>query len=404
MDALGGKDGELESLAGQRIAIIHNFYQQPGGEDEVFRSEADLLAARGHEVLTYTVDNTSIRGSNPAALARNTIWNQRAYARLRALFRERQPRVAHFHNTFPLISPAAYYAAREEGVAVVQTLHNFRLCCPNGLLFRDGRICEDCVGREVAWPGVVHSCYRGSRAASAVTAAMLAFHRARGTWHRLVGAYVALSQFARTKFVAGGLPAERIHVKPNFISGDPGPGAHDGHYGLFVGRLSSEKGVETLLAAWAQVGNGRTLKIVGSGPLEHLAAQGPAGVEWLGWQPRERVLELMKEAAFLVLPSECYENFPMTLVEAYATGLPVIGSTGGSIAELITDFGTGRLFPPGDVGALAEMLAWALAHEETMRACGSRARCEFQSKYTAAENYNQLLQVYRSALAAPERQ
>jgi glycosyltransferase involved in cell wall biosynthesis len=164
--------------------------------------------------------------------------------------------------------------------------------------------------------------------------------------------------------------------------------------------LSGEKGLVTLLRSWSQVGNGRVLKIVGSGPLEHLAAEAQPGVEWLGWQSREQVLDLMRHAAVLILPSECYENFPLTLVEAYATGLPVIGSSGGSIAELVEDFGTGRLFRPGDVGELAEALRWALTHAEEMRVCGAGARAEFLRKYTASENYVQLLHVYEHAVAA----
>src|SRR5205814_1104988 len=168
--------------------------------------------------------------------------------------RAQRPRVAHFHNTFPLISPAAYYAARAEGVGVVQTLHNFRLLCPNALFFRDGKVCEDCLGRPVAWPGVVHGCYRGSRAASAATAVMTAAHRALGTWRTAVDVYVALTEFSRQKFIAGGLPAEKIAVKANFVYPDPGPGAGAGGYAVFVGRLSAEKGVETLLAAWRPLG------------------------------------------------------------------------------------------------------------------------------------------------------
>jgi glycosyltransferase involved in cell wall biosynthesis len=385
------------AAAPQRIIAIHNHYQQAGGEDEVFRSEVELLTARGHDVLTYTLDNKAITEGTSATLARNTIWNSKVYTDLRACFRATRPRIAHFHNTFPLVSPAAYYAARAERVTVVQTLHNFRLCCPNALLFRDGRICEDCLGRRVAWPGVWHACYRQSRAASGVTAAMLAVHRALGTWRRVIDAYVALSRFARAKFIAGGLPPERIHVKPNFLTSDPGPGAHEGGFALFVGRLSAEKGVETLLRAWAQASGGRTLKIVGTGPLGGLAAGEQNHVEWLGWQPRARVLDLMKQADFLVLPSECYENFPLTLIEAYATGLPVIGSSGGSIAELIENCGTGRLFRPGDAIDLAQAVVWALTHPQLLHECADRARAEYLSKYTADANYAKLLEVYDRA-------
>jgi glycosyltransferase involved in cell wall biosynthesis len=381
----------------QRVAVIHNYYQQAGGEDEAFRSEVELLTAHGHEVFTYTLDNSVIDSRKRLRLARDTIWNSRTCADLRAHFRATKPTIAHFHNTFPLVSPAAYYAARAEGVAVVQTLHNFRLSCLNALFYRDGRICEDCLGRSVAWPGVLHACYRRDRGASGVVAAMLAAHRAAGTWRNLVGAYIALSHFARSKFLQAGLPPQRLHVKPNFLPFDPGVGGHDRGFALYVGRLSAEKGLNTLLRSWAQAGNGRSLKIVGTGPYEHLAAEHRAGVEWVGWLPRERVLDLMKEAAFLVLPSECYENFPVTLVEAFATGLPVIGSSGGSVGELIEDFVTGRLCPPGNVDELAKALQWAHAYPEQVRTCGERARAEFLEKYTSDRNYAQLLDVYRRA-------
>ena len=169
-----------------RVAVIHNRYQQPGGEDGVFAGETDLLERQGHEVVRYVLDNQAIDGMGRLALARATVWNGDAYAGLRRLFASYRPDVAHFHNTFPLVSPAGYYAARREGVAVVQTLHNFRLACPNALFFRDGHVCEDCSGKAVAWPGVLHACYRGSRAASGMTAAMLAVHRALGTWLSLI--------------------------------------------------------------------------------------------------------------------------------------------------------------------------------------------------------------------------
>ena len=393
----GGTERAERMPTFQRLTVIHNYYQQAGGEDEAFRSEVELLTAHGHEVFTYTLDNRVIGSAKRLRLARDTIWNSRTYADLRAHFRATKPAIAHFHNTFPLVSPAAYYAARAEGVAVVQTLHNFRLSCLNALFYRDGRICEDCLGRSVAWPGVMHACYRGDHGASGVVAAMLAVHRAAGTWRNLVGAYIALSRFARSKFLQAGLPPERLHVKPNFLPFDPGVGRHDRGFALYVGRLSAEKGLVTLLRSWAQAGEGRSLKIVGTGPYEHLATEQRAGVEWVGWLPHERVLELMKEAAFLVLPSECYENFPLTLVEAFATGLPVIGSSGGSVGELIEDFVTGRLCPPGDVDELAKALQWAHAHPEHMRACGERARAEFLGKYTAGRNYAQLLEVYHHA-------
>jgi glycosyltransferase involved in cell wall biosynthesis len=386
-----------------RVAVVHNLYQQPGGEDVVFGAEAALLEAHGHEVVRHVQDNKTIDARRPLALARATVWNGSSYAALRRLFAERAPRVAHFHNTFPLVSPAGYYAARREGVAVVQTLHNFRLACPNALFFRDQRVCEDCSGRSVPWPAVRHACYRGSRAASAATAAMLATHRAAGTYTRAVDMYVALTAFARDKFVANGIPAERIAVKPNFVSPDPGEGAHDGGFALYVGRLAPEKGVATLLDAWARLDGAVRLKVVGGGPLEAAAREPRAGVEYLGHRPKAEVLALMRRASFLVFPSEWYEAFPVTLVEAFATGLPVVASGQGSVAEIVEDGRTGRHFRAGDAADLAAHVAWAAANPGAVAAMGRAARATFEARYTAERNYEQLMAIYAAATGAPAR-
>jgi len=387
-----GKDAPV------KVAVVHNHYQLPGGEDEVVRAECDLLAARGHTVLRYTVDNHSIGGMGRVALASAAVWNRAAYRQLRELFRAERPDIAHFHNTHPLISPAGYHAARAERVGVVQTLHNFRLVCPNGLLFRDGHACEDCLGKFFPWPGIVHACYRRSRAATAVTAGMLSVHKPFGTWIRTVGVYIALSEFSRGKFIAGGLPPEKIMVKPNFLVRDPGPGRHGRGFGLFVGRLSPEKGLTVLQRAWELLSGSAQLKIIG-GPLPDQVPALP-GVEWLGPQPKEQVFTEMKNASFLVFPSECYENCPMTIIEAFATGLPVIASTGGSAAEMVRDHFTGRHFRSGDPGDLAEKVAWALAHPDDLALMGRRARQEFETGYDATGNYSRLMEIYRLAMVA----
>jgi len=385
-----------------KVVLAHNFFQQAGGEDEVFRAEGSLLEARDHQVIRYSVHNDSIPKLGHFTLAKSTLWNSVVYRDLGRLLRRESPLLIHFHNTFPLISPAAYYAARDVGVPVVQTLHNYRLICPNGLLLRDGRPCELCVGKAVAWPGVVHSCYRQSRSATAVTAAMLALHRARGTWIGAVDVYIALSDFSRRKFIEGGLPAERIMVKPNFLVTDPGTGDHTGGFALFVGRLSAEKGVHTLLQAWRQLPRTFPLKIVGDGPLLGTIAQSPANVEWIGHVPKDRVLSLMRDATFLVVPSEVYENFPLTVLEAFATGLPVIASGHGALEELVLDGQTGRLFRPGNAGALSATLEWALNHRDDMQAMAQRARAEFEAKYSPERNYDLLMRVYNAARGRQE--
>jgi glycosyltransferase involved in cell wall biosynthesis len=386
-----------------KVLIVHNYYQQAGGEDQVFAAESDLLEARGHRVLRYSLHNDQVDDMNFLSLARSTVWSSSSYRELRIIIRQESPQVAHFHNTFPLISPAAYYAARAEGVPVVQTLHNYRLLCPNALFFRDGRVCEDCLGKAVPWPGVVHACYRGSRVATGAVTAMLAVHRALRTWTEMVDVYVALTDFARDKFIEGGLPEEKIVVKPNFIHPDPGAGEGRGGYALFVGRLSQEKGIDTLLAAWEQLGEKVPLKIVGDGPLASRVAEAAEqlrGVEWLGEQPTDQVLTLMKDARILLFPSLWYEGFPMVFGEAYAVGLPIIASDLVSLSSLVDHGRTGLRFRPGDTKDLAAQVEWALMHPAELERMRGEARAEFEAKYTAEENYRMLMEIYE--LAAKE--
>ena len=377
------------------VAVLHNYYQLPGGEDEVFRAETQLLESHGHRVIRFTADNHQVERMGTLALAASSHWNQPRYRELRELFRSERPDIAHFHNTQPLISPAAYYAARAEGVSVVQSLHNFRLVCPNGLLFRDGRVCEDCLGKRFAWPGVVHACYRDSVPATAVTATTTTLHSLMGTWTKVVGAYIALSEFSRAKLIEGGLPADRTFMKPNFLSADPGVGAHEGGFGLYVGRLSKEKGLGVLQSAWQLLSQACPLKVIG-GPLpERIPELG--GVEWLGHQSKDRVFAEMRNAAFLVFPSECYENCPMTIIEAFACGLPVIVSDQGSAAGMVRDGVTGRHFRTGDPNDLSAKVRELLADPKALRMMGAAARRCYESDYGSERNYSRLMEIYHHA-------
>lgn len=276
------------------------------------------------------------------------------------------PQVVHFHNTFPLISPAAYYAARAANVPVVQSLHNYRLLCANATFYRNGHVCEDCLGAFAPWRGVAHACYRDSRAASSVVAAMLAFHRARGTWVDLVDAYiVALTADACDKFVRGGLPAERLITKPNVVYPDPGQGPGLGGYALFAGRLVAEKGVATLLSAWQHLADPPPLKIAGAGPMADAVTKVASrcrAIEWLGEVSNARVEALMKDAHVLVVPSVWYEGLPRVIAEAFAVGLPVIASDLGAMSSLIEHQHNGLHFRPGDAADLADQVRWAFTH------------------------------------------
>jgi glycosyltransferase involved in cell wall biosynthesis len=385
-----------------KIVVAHNFYRQPGGEDQCVATEVAMLTARGHAVTQYCLRNESIDSMGRLDLASRTIWSQPAFQELRDLFRTHRPQIAHFHNTFPLISPAAYYAARAEDVRVVQTLHNFRLCCANALLFRNGEICEDCVGKAIPWPGVLHKCYRDSRAASGATAAMLTVHRALGTWRKAVDMYIVLTESSRRKLVGGGLPAEKIAIKPNFAYPDPGPGTGSGGFGLFVGRLSAEKGVETLLEAWRQLGRTLPLKFVGDGPMKAAAeeaAANDAAIQWLGSLPLDAVYALMGQAMFLVVPSQCYENFPRVVIEAFAKGTPVIASKLGAMAEIVADGRTGLHFRPGDPVDLAAKVRQIVADPLDLARMRQAARQEFDRAFTVDANYKTLMAIYEEALS-----
>jgi glycosyltransferase involved in cell wall biosynthesis len=382
-----------------RILKLHTHYQQPGGEDQVYAAETALLRERGHEAVNLTFDNRDLEGLRPWRQAGLTLWNQEAYRRVREAIREHRPDLLHVHNTFPLASPAVIHAAKAEGVPVVMTLHNYRLLCVNAFFFRQGQVCEACLGR-LPWRGVLHGCYRESRPASAVVAAMLTLHRALGTWN-MVDCFIALTEFARQKFIEGGFPPEKISVKPNFVHPDSGPGEGRGGYALFVGRLSPEKGLGTLLMAWERLGGKVPLKIVGDGPLApevQEAQKRIPGVEWLDRKAPEEVYALMGEASFLVFPSEWYEGFPKVLAEAFAKGLPVLASALGSQGSIVDHGRTGLHFRPGDPEDLAAKVEWLLAHPNELARMRKEARAEYEAKYTAEENYRQLMSIYQTVL------
>ena len=387
-----------------KVLLIHNRYLQPGGEDIVFEVEKILLERYGDRVYTFIENNIHFTEMNFLKAAINVVWSKKTQRKLQQLIKEFKPNVVHFHNTFLMISPAAYYACKEAGVPVVQTLHNYRLICPGALLFYKERVCEQCVGKAIPWPGVLHGCWRNSRAGTALVTTMLVVHRLLKTWAEKVDIYIALTEFARKKFIEGGLPAEKIVVKPNFVEPDPGTKDYKiGDYVLFVGRLSQEKGLFTLLKAWKLIKN-IPLKIVGDGPLRESLenfvnrANLSEKVEFLGRCSRKEVIQLMHKARFLVFPSEWYECFPMTIAEAFACGLPVVASKLGTMAEIVENGRTGLHFNAGDSEDLATKVEWAWTHSQEMAEMGREARREYEAKYTAERNYEILMEIYGKAI------
>jgi glycosyltransferase involved in cell wall biosynthesis len=377
------------------VLVVHNAYLQRGGEDVVVEAEVDLLQSQGHEVLLYRRDNADIGQASKAALLAETFWSRRTMRDVDRMVRDFAPSIIHAHNTFPLISPSLNWAASRHRLPLVQTLHNFRLLCPQAMFLREGRVCEDCLGR-LPWRGALRRCYRDSRAQSTALAAMLGMHRALGTWQHKVTRYIALNEFCRRKFIASGLPENRIAVKSNFVD-VPSAGDDARRGGLFVGRLSPEKGIAVLLGAVERLPD-VVVEVVGTGPEEKAVAANSRLVA-RGARPAAEVLAAMRRAAYLVMPSIWYENFPRALVEAFACGLPVIASRLGAMAELIEDGRTGLLFAPGDADDLAQKITWAERHPEAMRAMGENARRVYEANYTPEINYRQLIAIYQQAIA-----
>lgn len=379
------------------ILFAHNAYQQVGGEDAVVDSEITLLRRHGHSVALYTRHNDELHALSPATAAVSAMWSTRSTREFSTLCNTFRPDLIHVHNTFPLISPSIYWAAARLHIPVVQTLHNFRLLCPQGAFLRNGVVCEDCLGKS-PWRAVVRRCYRASLPQSAVLSAMLSAHRAVGTYRNQVTRYIALNTFSRDRFVAAGLRADRMRIKPNFVDSIIAPDWENRRDGLYVGRLSEEKGIGTLLGSARLVGETR-IAAIGTGPLETQVADA-LGEAFLGFRSREDIMRRMRAASFLIVPSLCLEQLPTTILEAFASGLPVIASRLGALSNIVEEHVTGLLYTPGDAVDLAAKITWATSHVREMQRMGRAARTEYEAKYTPSINYSMLMEIYEDAIAA----
>jgi glycosyltransferase involved in cell wall biosynthesis len=389
-----------------KIVMVHNTYREAGGEDVVFAHEQRLLERAGHTVIPYVRSNKELENASALdriAIAPRMVWSSNTRNEFSAILDTHCPDIVHVHNTFMVISPSIYSASSERGIPVVQTLHNFRLLCPGANFYRDGIVCEECLDHSLL-RSVRHGCYRNSRRATAAVALMLAFHRALDTWARSVTRFIALTEFAKNKFIAGGFPPEKLVVKPNFTDPDPRERAAAGDYAVFVGRLSEDKGLSVLLHAWKNLAMQLPLYIVGNGP-ERAALERQArdlqltGITFRGTLPHAEVIQAIKGARFLIVPSTWYEGFPMCIVESFACGTPVLCSRLGSMAEIVDDHSTGRHFSPGDDQDLAAKVHWAWHHPAELATMGQAARAKYKTHYSPEKNYSLLIGIYEQALA-----
>ena len=384
----------------RRVLQVHTRYRLAGGEDQVVEAERRLLEEAGVEVHQIVFDNAALRESRglvgDLGLAASAVWSRSAQRRVEAAIVAKRPQVMHVHNTFPAASPSVYATAAAYGVPVIQTLHNYRFVCPAATAFRDGHACTDCVGRSIPWPAVLHACVRGSRPQSFVAATTLTIHRARGTFARGISGYVALTSFQRKVMIDGGLPAERIRVIPNFLEPDPGieRGSRDGI--LFVGRLSHEKGIAVLLEAANLVP--RVVRFIGGGPLASDVQKADAlgDVSYLGSVARPSVIDELRRTIALVLPSVWFEGFPLVVLEAFATGTPVIASRIGSLTELIEGGVNGLLAEPNNAVDLADRIRWAIDHPDEMRGMGLNARRSYEARFRGPTHLAALQEAYAS--------
>lgn len=384
-----------------KILLCHNRYRQPGGEDRVFESERLVLAGNGFQVRSLELSNDDIgsHGTIPAFLG--SLWSYPSYRKALQIIREFKPDVVHIHNFFAALSPSIYWAASQEGAAVVQTIHNYRLLCPEANFFRHGSACELCPRQRSFLPAIRYACYRHSAAASAAVAVMNSIHWYAGTWASKIDRLIVLSHFAERRFIDAGFPATLIAVKPNCLAADGFPRDGIGDHFAYVGRLSEEKGPDFLLDAWLSSPGLPDLVAVGSGPLETSLRQSAASdprINMTGALDHQATMSIIRRARAIVIPSRCFEGFPTVLLEAFSAGVPVIAPDHGAFTELITDGVNGRLFSPGSRESLLAAVNDLHRNPDSSARMGKRCRQEYLDKYSTAKNLSRIAAIYREAI------
>lgn len=392
-----------------KILLLHNFYgsSAPSGENKAFLAECDLLKENGHEVIEYTKHSDEIRSQGMLGKVRGAVstpWNPISTRQIRQVLGDEQPDIMHVHNFFPLLSPAVFFAARNFNTTTVFSLHNYRVFCAAGIPLRNNVPCTECLDRRSVWPALKYGCYRQSRLATLPLALMISLHRTADTWKKHVDVFIVLTEFQLEKMVKAGLPGNRIFIKPHFYSNPPTPVPWNRRkdYTIYIGRLGPEKGVHLLIEAWKKWGSSAPfLEIIGSGPEEmqlrikinQFGLQ--KKIHLLGQLPFPDVQKKLANSKMMVMPSLCFEGFPMVIREAFALGVPVAASRIGSLTYLVDDEKNGVLFTPGDSEDLYRALKRLWESPEKLESIAGAARKKFEEKYTAEKNYEMLMAIYQ---------
>lgn len=383
----------------QKVLIVHNYYQTPGGEDTVVENEKNLLINNGHEVVLYTRHNDEIKTRGiirKLLLPLEAIFSIKTYKEVKRKIIEENIDIVHVHNTLPLISPSVYYSAFSCKVPVVQTIHNFRLLCPGATFTRGNNICEECVDKNL-FSSIRYKCYRGSLIQSIVSAVNLAFHRLIGTYKKVNG-YIALTEFNKEKLM-NLIDEKNIYIKPNFVNkSNDTISKQSENYFLFLGRLDELKGIRMLVEAWKDIKESKLL-VVGKGPLEKEIIEFVYNnkldnIDILGYKDKEEVMQLISKAKALIVPSQWYEGFPMTIVESFSIGVPVIVSDIGNLSTIIENKKNGLLFRYNDKQDLKDKIEMFNNDKMLQKELRQGARASFNNKYNDKINYKLLIDIY----------
>ena len=380
-----------------RILFVHNFYQQAGGEDQVFLAEKDLMKEHGHEVHSYTVNNDNINSLwTKINTTINLSYSTKSKKNFSIALKKINPDIVHCHNFFPRLTPSIFDACLDENIPAILTLHNYRLVCPSVYLSKNNKPWELSIQKNPYW-AVPYKVYQNSFIGTAAIAYMINYHKKRKTWQKKLDHIITLTKFAKNKFIESGFSPNNMVVKPNFISDPLKENNTRGQFALFIGRLSQEKGIEFLLESWKEIDF--PLKIVGDGPMMGNVKLQGNNVEFLGKIPNKSVKTLLQKAQFLVFPSQWYEGFPMVLVEAMACGTPVLVTNIGSMQEIITDELNGLHFELGNQKQFIEKVHQLMKDESLCQFLGDNGRRAYLEKYTPDVNYQQLISIYQDSIS-----